>query len=234
MVIVTGALVLEESATLRGSALVDAIRDLVVRGELAPGSRITEPQLATRFGVSRVPVREALRGLAVEGLIDLRPYGSPTVTRLNDDVIREVRSVRSILEPPAAREAALHRTDADLAEIDAILSQGDDVLARGELAELHRLNSRFHDAVASACGNEVVKSFIHVLSSRSEWINTAAMSRDDKHLWHEHFEIRSAIAARDAPLAEALMAAHIRRATADDLSVADSSWGVSRAIASPN
>ena len=78
------------NSAVRGPTLVDAIRDMVVSGELAPGSRVTEPQLATRFGVSRVPVREALRVLAAEGFIDLRPYGSPTVQRLTEDVIREV------------------------------------------------------------------------------------------------------------------------------------------------
>ncbi|WP_349428790.1 GntR family transcriptional regulator [Microbacterium sp. LWS13-1.2] len=198
---------------LRGRALVDAIRDLIISGELAPGSRVTEPSLAMRFGTSRVPVREALRVLAAEGMVDLKLYGSPRVQLLTEEVVREVRAARNILEPPAAREAALHHTPADLALIDAILAEGDRALDHGETSEQHRLNSRFHDAVASACGNAILGAFVHVLSSRSEWINTAAIAPGPRRLWQDHHEIRAAIAAGDGPLAEALMAAHVQRAT---------------------
>lgn len=201
------------SPTLRGRELVDAIRDLIISGELAPGSRVTEPPLAHRFGISRVPVREALTVLAAEGLVDHRLYGSTTVKQLTDEVVHDVRAARNILEPAAAREAAIHRTSADLALIDSIVAEGDQALARGETAAVHRLNSRFHDAVASACGNAVLGSFVHVLSSRSEWINAAAITPDSSHLWDDHHEIRSAIAASDGQLAEALMAAHVQRAT---------------------
>lgn len=195
-----------------GRGLVDGIRDLIISGELAPGSRVTEPFLANRFGVSRVPIREALRVLAAEGLVDLKLYGSPTVGQLTEESVREVRAARNILEPPTAREAALHRTSEDLALIDSILAEGDHALDHGETT-LHRLNSRFHDAVASASGNAVLGAFVHVLSSRSEWINTVALAPDTRHLWGDHHEIRSAIAGGDGLLAEALMAAHVRRAT---------------------
>ncbi|WP_426321950.1 GntR family transcriptional regulator [Microbacterium sp. E-13] len=202
---------------VRGPTLVDAIRDMVVSGELAPGSRVTEPLLAKRFGVSRVPVREALRVLAAEGFIDLRPYGSPTVQLLTEDVIREVSDARNLLEPNMARAAALHRRDEDLAAMRSILAEGDEAIAEGQLHSLHRLNSRFHNAVASACGNAVLGAFVHVLSNRSEWINVATIAQTSDRLWSDHREIYSAISRRDAPLAEALMAAHVRRATSIDL-----------------
>lgn len=206
-----------------GATLVDAIRDLVIAGELAPGSRVTEPLLANRFGVSRVPIREALRVLATEGLIDLKLYGSPTVRQLTDHAVDEVRAARNIVEPATAREAALNRSDADLEKIDAVLAEGDRALERGELMSLHRLNSRFHDAVASACGNEILATFVHVLSSRSEWVNTLSISATNRPLWQDHHEIRMAIAAGDAPLAEALMLAHVRRAASSVLDAEPSS-----------
>lgn len=202
---------------VRGRNLVDAIRDMVVSGELAPGSRVTEPLLAKRFGVSRVPVREALRELAAEGFIHLRPYGSPTVQLLTPDLVREVGDARNLLEPSVAREAAQHRTEADLVEIRSILAEGDQAIDEGELHRLHRLNSRFHNAVASACGNSVLGAFVHVLSNRSEWINVATIAQTSEPLWGDHREIYSAIIRGDAPLAEALMAAHVRRATSLDL-----------------
>lgn len=204
----------------RGPDLVAAIRDLVIAGELSPGSRVTEPALATRFGVSRVPVREALRVLAAEGFVDLRLYGSPTVRELTADVVREVRSARNIIEPATAREAALHRTQGDLEMIGSILEAGDDALQAGEVTKLHRLNSRFHDAIASACGNSILEAFVHTLSSRSEWINAAAITPENRHLWGDHHEICSAIAAGDGRLAEALMAAHVQRATSGPLTSA--------------
>lgn len=211
--------------SLRGRDLVDAIRDLVITGELTPGSRVTEPSLANRFGVSRVPVREALRALAAEGFVDLRLYGSPTVRELSAEVVNEVRSARNILEPPTAREAALHHTQAQLESIESILAEGDAALAAGEVARLHRLNSRFHDAIASACGNSILEAFVHTLSSRSEWINVAAITPENRHLWGDHHEISAAIAAGDGNLAEALMAAHVQRATSGPLAVADVGHG---------
>ncbi|MEV4775935.1 GntR family transcriptional regulator [Microbacterium sp. LWH12-1.2] len=182
---------------------------------------MTEPSLANRFGVSRVPVREALRALAAEGFVDLRLYGSPTVRELSAEVVNEVRSARNILEPPTAREAALHHTQAQLESIESILAEGDAALAAGEVARLHRLNSRFHDAIASACGNSILEAFVHTLSSRSEWINVAAITPENRHLWGDHHEISAAIAAGDGNLAEALMAAHVQRATSGPLAVAD-------------
>lgn len=204
------------NSTIRGRKLIDAIRDMVVAGELPPGSRVTEPLLASRFGVSRVPVREALRALAAEGFIDLRPYGSPTVQQLTEDVVREVSDARTLLEPNVAREAALHHTDADLVTIRAILIEGDEAIAERDVFRLHRLNSRFHNAVASACGNAVLGAFVHVLSNRSEWINVARIAPTSEHLWGEHREIYAAIARGDASLAEALMAAHVLRASSTD------------------
>ncbi|WP_342002112.1 GntR family transcriptional regulator [Microbacterium sp. LWH7-1.2] len=204
-------------SAIRGRTLVEAIREMVIAGELAPGSRVTEPLLAKRFGVSRVPVREALRVLAAEGFIDLRPYGSPTVQVLTDDVVREVNDARNLLEPNVAREAALHRRDADLVTIRSILTEGDEAIAERELHRLNRMNSRFHNAVASACGNSVLGAFVHVLSNRSEWINVATIAQTSELLWADHREIYAAIARGDAPLAEALMAAHVRRATSVDL-----------------
>ena len=205
---------------VRGVALVDAILDLVIGGELPPGSRVTEPSLAIRFGVSRVPVREALRALAAEGFLDLRLYGSPTVRELTEDVVREVRSARIIVEPSTAREAALHCTRDGIELIRSILDEGDVAIEHGEIAKLHRLNSRFHDAIASACGNRILEAFVRTLSRRSEWINTAAITPANRHLWEDHHEIFSAIAAGEALLAEALMAAHVQRATSRPLAAA--------------
>jgi DNA-binding GntR family transcriptional regulator len=203
---------MDEAPVLRGRELIDAIRDMIITGELAPGSRVTEPTLAATFNVSRVPVREAVRALAAEGFVDLRHFGSPTVKELTADVAHEVRAARAVLEPQTTRAAAIHRTDEDLRAIDRILAEGDEAITHGEMHRLHRLNSRFHDAVASACGNSVLGGFVHQLSARSEWINTVSIPADNRHFWRDHRDIYEAIDARDGDLAGALMAAHVRRA----------------------
>ncbi|WP_198517763.1 MULTISPECIES: GntR family transcriptional regulator [Microbacterium] len=201
-----------EETILRGPALVDAVRDMIIRGELAPGSRVTEPALASAFNVSRVPIREAVRALAAEGFVELRHFGSPTVMNLTERVVHEVRTARAVLEPHATRLAATQRSDADLAAIREILDEGDRAIDLGQMDRLHRLNSRFHDAVASASGNSVLGGFVHQLSARSEWINTASIPVDNRFFWRDHRDIYDAIEARDADRAESLMAEHVRRA----------------------
>lgn len=197
--------------TLRGSALVDAIRDEIITRGFAPGSRLTEPALAARYDVSRVPVREALRSLASEGFIELRPYGSTVVCEITDTIAQEVRSARIILEPHAARGAALHRSVADLQRMEEIIADGDAVIARDSFTELHRLNSKFHEAVAASCGNSVLAGFVKQLTYRSEWINNAAIMPSDVQVWDDHEEIASAIRDGNGPLAESLMMSHVLR-----------------------
>ena len=109
----------------RAQIVVDALRKEMLSGGLEPGQELSQDDLAARYGVSRIPVREALRSLAAEGLVELRPHRAPRVKLHSPEEIAELWWIRQILEPAAARLAAARTTP-------ALVSTAARVLARME------------------------------------------------------------------------------------------------------
>jgi DNA-binding GntR family transcriptional regulator len=107
----------------------EAIRTLVIDGELRPGDRLVERQLADRLGVSRVPVREALRELAHEGLAEQRPTRGMVVRQLDDEAIEELFEVRAALEAIVCRRVVDRATEEGLDRLDATVAQADAAIA---------------------------------------------------------------------------------------------------------
>src|SRR2546427_1782317 len=105
--------------------LIEAIRDRIIHGALEPGQRLTEEWLAAEFGVSRIPVREAIRTLASEGFVRSERYGGTFVTELNADMVHDLLDVRAILEPLAAAQAAMRCSAENLAILEGLLEEGD-------------------------------------------------------------------------------------------------------------
>lgn len=189
------------------------IRDLVLSGELAPGARLGQVELAERFGISRTPVREALRRLAGEGLVDPLSNRGFRVADLGLDAVLRRLEVRAILEPGIARLAAERRSESDIEELKA-------AIAREELAQdgisVHDASRDFHIAVAHATGNaelvRAIKSLWLVEVGRRLLSRRSAVSDWQYEDLEEHRKIAAAIAERRAGDAERLMADHIRDA----------------------
>ncbi|TDC73765.1 FadR/GntR family transcriptional regulator [Streptomyces hainanensis] len=156
----------------RRSALADQVinqlRQQITAGEWPVGSRIpTEPELVAQLGVARNTVREAIRALAHNGLLDIR-QGSGTYVaatselagvmqrRFADAPQRDVAEVRSALEAQAAALAALRRTDRDLRQLDALLARRDEAWASHDLERFVEADATFHTAVVGASRNEVL------------------------------------------------------------------------------
>lgn len=194
---------------LRGRALVDAIRTEIVEGRLAPGERLAEPFLAERYEVSRVPVREALRVLAAEGFVTLRPHGGAAVQLLTKDTADEVMAVRQMLEPFASRTAAAHRVRDDLVQLRDILEAGRRSLHASDLSPIPRLNTEFHVSVGRATGNSIIASMVQQIAHKTEWVYSAVVQTRACFSWDEHWAIYDAIVAQDAERAERLMALHV-------------------------
>src|SRR2546429_1036826 len=108
---------LGNGASSRGNVeeLIDTIRDHIIHGVVEPGQRLTEEWLAAEFGVSRIPVREAIRTLASEGFIRSERYGGTYVAELNADIVHDLLDVRAVLEPLAAAQAAARCSAENLA-----------------------------------------------------------------------------------------------------------------------
>ena len=205
-------------ADLRDTSLAKLVRDeilgRIMRGELAPGSRINEPDVAERLGVSRVPVREALRGLSAEGLVTLLPHRGATVVEVTPQTVAELVEVRALLEGLNARLAAQRHDPEIVAQLKDTLARGNEAATIGTAEELARLNAEFHERLAEASRNAVLSDVMRGLRERTSIafaINGRARARED---WEEHAAILAAVIAGDAELAALLANRHVQNAAA--------------------
>jgi DNA-binding GntR family transcriptional regulator len=205
------------SGHIRADSVVDLayerIRSMVIEGEVPPGARLGQVELAEQLGISRTPVREALRRLTGEGLAEFVPNrGFRAASPGLDDVLRRLE-VRSLIEPGIARLAAARRTDAHLARLQ-------ETIEREEAAELriaaHDASRDFHLVLADASGNPELVSVLESL-----WIveigRRLLAARAESADWRkadvaEHRAILAAVGARDGERAAQLMAEHIGEA----------------------
>jgi DNA-binding GntR family transcriptional regulator len=188
----------------------DQIRALILGGEMLPGTRLSQLELADHLGISRTPVREALRRLAGEGLVDALPQRGFRVADLGLEAVMRRLEVRLLLEPGIARLAAERAQAHDLAALRAAIALERD--ARGSEA-IHDASRLFHLTLAGATHNEDIVSTLDSL-----WIvevgRRLLARRAGEPDWkaadvREHEEILAAVDARDGDRAEHLVRAHI-------------------------
>lgn len=219
--------------SLTDDALV-RLRDLIVSGEIKPGSRLPpEQELASQLGVSRGSMREAIRALTYMRLVEVRRGLGTFVTGLEPGLLLEgvrtaaeaareegvfdIFDVRRILEPAAAGIAASRITDAQLAELRAHVRAMRQ--AEGEPAEFMRHDEAFHDRVAHAAGNPWLEALLRGLATPTVRVRTRRLRTGEQVpalAIAQHERIVDALASRDAALAEAACVMHIA-STADGL-----------------
>jgi len=190
-------------------SLVAWLRQEIVQGRLAPGERLTESELAARAGVSRVPLREAFRILAAEGLIEISLHRGAMVRPLCATEMRELFGVRAAIETHAAAEAA--RRPAVGQALEGLVAQMRLVVAAGEMDAYARLAARFHEELVEAGGNRLLAGMYAQIRTRLSRYQ-AAMAQLP-HLPEtsiaEHAAIAAAITAGDGSQAAALARAHL-------------------------
>ena len=187
------------------------LRDMIVEGELAPGSRLSEKQLCEAFGISRTPLREAFKVLAAEGLVVLLPNRGARVAQLTRKDTEDMFRVMSVLEGLAGELACARISEAQLAEIRALHFEMLLRHARNERAAYFELNQRIHEAILAAADNPVLAGLYGNLSGRIRWARYAAnVSRErwDEAV-REHEEILEALVRRDGPRLGGLLRAHL-------------------------
>ncbi len=197
------------------SALVaDELRNAILVGRYKPGERLVEDRLAHDCGVSRIPVREALRALAAEGLVDVQPRRGAIVAILPIDVAREMIEVRAALEGLNARLAARRRETALLDAIKQVLKKGNAAAAAGHFDELPEFNAEFHDLLAKAGSNSVLGDMMRTLRDRTRALFPQLDHEQARRSWQEHAAILQAVIAGDGDLAELLAKRHVSSAGA--------------------
>ena len=191
----------------------DLIRERIVSGQHPPGSRLVEEHLASELGVSRNPVREALRVLEAEGYVEMIPRRGAVVATLSSDEASEIFEVRTALEALAARLAARKAADGDTAVLDHLIDASQKALRRHDGGALSTLNSQFHEEVLRLAKNGYLRDVMQPLRGRMQWIfsHTAAGERGP-HSTAEHEELAAAIKANDEDRAAALAELHIAAA----------------------
>ena len=197
------------------SAVVsEQIRGRILDGTLKPGARLVEDRLSAELGVSRVPVREALRGLSAEGLVTLLPRRGATVAEVTPETVAELVEVRALLEGLNARLAAQRHDPKIVAQLEDTLARGNEAAKAGTAEELARLNAEFHERLAEASRNAVLSDVMRGLRERTSIafvLNGRARARED---WEEHAGILAAVIAGDAELASLLANRHVQNAAA--------------------
>lgn len=203
---------LGESQRPLRAAVSDEIREQIIRGDLAPGERLFEEDIAVALGVSRNPVREALQALAAEGFIEIEPRRGAHVAVVDAHRASELFEVRIPLEGLVAELAAQRRTPAQLATLQDMTEQAIGLVRVGQLELLPDLNTRFHDGLAAAAANSLLASTLHRLSHLVQWVYSARIKERSIDSWAEHAAMIDAIERQDATAARRLSEAHVRAA----------------------
>ena len=178
--------------------LLARLRDLIIDGELVPGEKVPEKDLCARFGVSRTPLREALKVLANEGLVTLTPNRGATVSELTIEDLEETFPVMGALEALSGEMAALRITDGEIAAIRKLHEAMVAHHQRGELAPYFKLNQKIHEAILEAAGNPTLAGLHRSLAGRvrrARYVANMSAERWAKAV-AEHEEILAALEAR--------------------------------------
>jgi DNA-binding GntR family transcriptional regulator len=193
--------------------LATYLRGEIYAGRLRPGQRLYEVELCERLNVSRAPLREAILTLRTDGLVEVRPHRGAIVTTLTDDDIREVFTLRRLVEPLGARAAA-ERADADgLHGAAAALDELRFSVQRGDPLTIAIAHSELHRAIARASGMPRLATFVDALSTQmltTHGTGYAARPGETETLLDDHEPIVAAILTGDGEAAEQRMRDHFR------------------------
>ena len=191
--------------------LADRLRHMIVEGELAPGEKLAEKELCSRFGVSRTPLREAMRVLATEGLVLLTPNRGCTVARLTLADLDEAFPIMGALEALSGELACRHITDAEVARIHELHERMVRKYEAGALSDYFKLNEQIHQLILAAARNPTLAQMQLSLAGRVR--RARYMANMSPARWAravaEHEKILEALAARDGKRLAVLLKEHL-------------------------
>jgi DNA-binding GntR family transcriptional regulator len=190
--------------------LAGLLRDMIIRGELRPGSRINTPGLCSRFGVSRTPLREALKTLATEGLLELMPNRSAVVLRVTDDVINELIPIVGSLAALAGRIACARISDDALAELESMHERLLYHLEQRDERSYMEVESAILRTVFTVAGNRTLKKIYETLTIKLQWQSASHRAVAE---WRQTVEVQKqlhhALQIRDGDLWALVVYRHV-------------------------
>ncbi|MCP3465601.1 MULTISPECIES: GntR family transcriptional regulator [unclassified Bradyrhizobium] len=192
--------------------VVSRIRDILLDGEIPPGARIPERELCERLQISRTPLREALKVLAAEGLVQLLPHRGSRAAKLTDKDMRDLFEVCQGLEALAGELACERITEDEIDEIAAAQTAMAQHYRDGDLIQYYRCNRAIHEAIVTAAGNPVLASLYNSVTARirrARYVTPMTQQR-----WalavREHEAILNALQRRDGTGLSHILRAHLR------------------------
>lgn len=196
------------------SATTSQIRRMILDGQLAPGERLHQDRLAELLNVSRMPVREAIRQLASEGLVTIVAHRGAFVASLDPDEIRELYQVRSALECLAVRQSVPHIGDETIADLEQLLEQMRALEHEGNEESTIALDREFHERLMAPARMDYLLGLIRQSRQKTEAFRRAHTYIPGRsHISNqEHAQILQAVSARDAAQAERLIDEHLTNA----------------------
>ena len=191
--------------------VAERLRAQIFAHELAPGSWLDEQSLAIEFGISRTPMREAIKVLASEGLVTTKMNRGAYVTEVDRGDLEQIFTVLSLLEAQAAKETALKATEEDLTKLDNIHHRLEKAAADRDVEQFFDINVKFHDLIQEIAGNKWMNEVIVDLRKVLKLQRRDSLSRGGRlqQSLIEHREILQAILKGDATNAEIAMRNHL-------------------------
>jgi DNA-binding GntR family transcriptional regulator len=206
------------------SQIAELLEEAIIVGELVPGQRLRGDDLAANYGVSRIPVREAMRTLEAGGWIEIRPRYGAYVRSHSAVELTELFEVRAVGEAYAARCAAMRRTDEELQQLRDIVEETKQAARRGEVATLSPLSAQFFAVLHRAAHNSVLDVTLATLAKRARFYYATVAGQLGSDWAAVHEQIVDAVAASDADRAGTLVREHIEhtgQAVSDLLGLTD-------------
>ncbi|MEW6726070.1 GntR family transcriptional regulator [Desulforudis sp. 1088] len=192
----------------------ESLREAIITGRLRPGERLMELQLAEELGVSRTPVREAIRKLELEGFVVMVPRKGAYVAGITDKDITDVFEVRSALEALAAGLAAERITEEEIEELERLVVRYAETTSSQNIQAIVEEDTKFHDVIYRASRNQRLIQIVTNLQEQIQRFRLTTLSRPGrtKEALVEHRKIVEAISERNIELAQQLAREHIESA----------------------
>jgi GntR family transcriptional regulator, rspAB operon transcriptional repressor len=200
-----------EKPTLKAEQIYEMLRHAIVRLSMVPGSVISEKELCLAYGVSRTPVREAIKRLADEDLVDVFPHSGTYVSKISFEVAEEGFVIRRALEIESIRRAVAFATDEDIRRLERLIDEMRDILKRGALHEYIEVDDAFHAAIADISRYPRIWKFINLVKAHLDRMRqlSAPVPGHLAEVTEQHAAIVRALGRRNADQAELAMKIHL-------------------------
>jgi DNA-binding GntR family transcriptional regulator len=196
---------------LLSDKVTNVLRRLIIERKLEPGSRLVQEELAQRLGVSRMPIRDAFKRLAFEGLVELDSRKGAFVARISRELFREVYSLRALNEPLVNRLSAESLDQEEIAALEDLLRKMDQCVIGDDTYQFAKLNQKFHGILRSRCSWQRLNQFVDALWNGLPPYTPTFIPGQAEQSQLEHFEIVKAIRYQNFDQVERVSRLHIER-----------------------